>query len=127
MYQAYLLLQPDTDFTLEAAQAKLAEKFPKLVSARAGDEVNFTGDEWDFYVRMNQGPEVLAESEKFAETLAGDGDEGRIIAAIDRRAEIGSDVPDREMDHFEDYLTLLDSLRSFKGVIPIDPSEPSLL
>jgi hypothetical protein len=128
MYQAYLLLQPSTDFTFEAAQKKLAAKFPKHVAARAGEELTFTGMDWDFYLRMNAGPEVLAESEKFAEQIAGDGvEEGRLIAAIDRRVEIGSDVPDPEMDHFEDYLTLLETLRCFRGIIMIDPSEPSLL
>jgi hypothetical protein len=128
MYQAYLLLQPSTDFTFEAAQQKLAAKFPKLVPARAGDELTFTGDDWDFYVRLNAGPEVLADSEKFAEQIAGDGvEEGKAMAAIDRRVEIGSDMPDPEMDHFEDYLTLLETLRSFRGIIAIDPSEPSLL
>jgi hypothetical protein len=128
MYQAYLLLQPNTDFTLEAAQQKLLAKFPKLVPARAGEELTFTGADWEFYLRVNAGPDVLADSEKFAEEIAGDGgEEGRQIAAIDRRVEIGSDMADPEMDHFEDYLTLLDTLRSFRGIIAIDPSEPSLL
>ena len=70
MYQAYLL-QPSTDFTLEAAQKKLAAKFPKHIAARAGEEINFTGNDWDFYVRLNSGPDVLAESESFAEVIAG--------------------------------------------------------
>ncbi|HEX3314560.1 MAG TPA: hypothetical protein VHR72_06680 [Gemmataceae bacterium] len=128
MYQAYLLLQPSTDFTLEAAQTKLAAKFPKHIAARAGEEVTFSGDDWDFYVRLNAGPEVLADSESFAEQIAGDGvEEGKLIAAIDRRVEMGSDTPDPEMEHFEDYLTLLETLRTFRGIIAIDPSEPSLL
>jgi hypothetical protein len=76
---------------------------------------------------MNAGPEVLEDSQRFAEVIAGGEEEGKGIAAIDRRAEIGSDTPDPEMDHFEDYLTLLDAVRSFRGIIAIDPSEPSLL
>jgi hypothetical protein len=31
------------------------------------------------------------------------------------------------MDHFNDYLQVIEVLQSFQGVIAVDPSEPSLL
>jgi hypothetical protein len=31
------------------------------------------------------------------------------------------------MDHFNDYLRVIEALQTFQGVIPVDPREPSLL
>lgn len=126
MYQAHLLLEPGTDFTFEEAQKRLAARFPGFtLQSGAGALVLAHGD-WEIHLRFNSGPDVLADSQALAERISGQED-GRDIASIDRRVEIASDVPDPEMDHFNDYLTVLETLQTFRGVIAVDPREPSLL
>jgi hypothetical protein len=36
-------------------------------------------------------------------------------------------VPDPELEHFNDYLLAVEVLQSFRGLIAVDPREPSLL
>jgi hypothetical protein len=126
MYQAYLLLEPANDFSLAAAADRLAEKFPGFAVTRTNDGLVLSSEDWEIGLRMNSGPEVLEESQRIAEHVSGQ-DDGRDIASIDRRVEIASDVPDPEMDHFNDYLMVIETLQTFRGVIAVDPTEPSLL
>jgi hypothetical protein len=126
MYQAYLLLEPSTDFTFDAAANRLAQKFPSFEVTRANNGLILSSEDWEISLRMNSGPEVVEESHRIAEHISGQ-DDGRDIASIDRRVEIASDVPDPEMDHFNDYLMVIETLQTFRGVIAVDPTEPSLL
>ena len=71
-------------------------------------------------------PQVLQESREIEEKIGGDEDDLG-IANCDRRVEVASDIPDPEMDHFNEYLLVIEVLQSFKGIIAVDPKEPSLL
>ena len=126
MYQAHLLLRPATDFTLKDAAERLATKLPGFTFERTDSALSLFTSDWEIHLTMNSGPEVLADSARVAEHLAGEED-GRDIASIDRRVEIESDFSDPEMDHFGDYQTIIETLQSFHGVIAVDPTEPSLL
>ena len=126
MYQAHLLLRPGTDFTLQAAGERLARKMPGFTFERTDAALSLFTNDWEIHLTMNSGPEVLADSARVAEHVAGQVD-GLDIASINRRVEIESEFPDPEMDHFGDYQTIIETLQSFQGVIAVDPTEPSLL
>ncbi len=125
MYRAYGLLQAASDFTLDEAVNRLKTRFPGFSVTRNGSQVSVVKGDWEMFLVENADPAVLAESAEFAEKIAGaDGSE---IAACTRRVEVSSDVPDPFMEHFNDYLIVIEVLRSFGGVIAIDPKEPSLM
>jgi hypothetical protein len=126
MYQAYLLLKADTDFTFAEARKRLAERFPEAAFTEDANSLAMVTDDWDIAFTMNAGANVLAESRLFAEQITGTEDDQQGIGTCQRRVEISSDVPDPEMDHFDQYLKVLDAMQSFQGVIAIDPSEPSV-
>ncbi len=126
MYHAHGLLLPESDFTLAAAAQKLAATFPALRQAQSGPRLSLSSDTWEIHLTLEQGPEVLEDSRRIAEHVGGAEDELG-ISRCDRRVDVATDVPDPEMEHFNDYLKVIETLQTFKGVIPVDPQEPSLI
>ena len=126
MYHAYGLLLPPSDFTLAAAAQKLASVFPGFELAQREVRLTLAKDDWEIHLTLEEGPEVLEESHRIAEHVGG-GEDELGIGTCNRRVDVASDVPDPEMDHFNDYLQVIEMLQTFKGVIPVDPHEPSLL
>ena len=126
MYQAYGLLKPDSDFTLAAAATKLAARLPDFSIAQDDQRLTLTSEDWEIHLVLNTGPEVIQEARTLEEGIGGAEDDLG-ITSCDRRVEVASDVDDPEMAHFNDYLTVIEVLKSFRGVIAVDPEEPSLL
>ena len=126
MYHAYGLLLPSSDFTLAAAAPRLAKVFPALQQTQSDGKLSLTSPAWEIHLTLEQGPEILEESRRIAEHVGGTEDELG-IRTCERRVNVMTDVPDPEMEHFNDYLQVIEVLQSFKGVIPVDPQEPSLL
>ena len=128
MYHAYGLLQPNTDFTLDEAVARLTARFPGYSVTRHGDQITVSKGDWEIELAVVSGSQVRSESEGFAGDIAGlEPAEAANIAACDRRVEVWSDTPDPSMEHFNEYLFVIDVLKSFRGVIVVDPKEPALL
>jgi hypothetical protein len=126
MYHAQGLLLPTSDFTLAAAAKKLAGVFPKFKQTQTGQRLSLASDNWEIHLTMEEGPQVLEDSIRIADHIGG-ADEELGIAKCNRRVDVATDYPDPEMDHFNDYLQVIEVLQSFQGVIAVDPSEPSLL
>ena len=127
MYHALALMQPDSDLTLAAVATKLKAKFPQLKIQQTGNEILLTGgNDWDYHIALQSGPDVLNESESLAGHIAGL-DDDTPMRICDRRLEVWSDTPDPFMEHFDDHFQVLDVLRPFKGVMLVDPREPALL
>ena len=126
MYHAYGLLLPTTEFTLAAAAKKLAGVFPKLKQEQTSQRLSLSSEDWEIHLTLEEGPEVLEDSIRIADHIGG-ADEELGISKCNRRVDVATDVPDPEMDHFNDYLQVIEVLQSFSGVIAVDPSEPSLL
>jgi hypothetical protein len=128
MYRAYGLLQPNTSFTLEKGALQLAARFPDATVSREGDRIRLIKGEWQIELAIADGPQVQSEAEGFAGKIAGlEPQEAAAIASCSQRIEVDSDVPDPFMEHFNDFLTVVEVLKSFPGVIVIDPKEPALL
>ena len=126
MYRAFGLLQPGTDFTTDAAAARLAARFPDATVSHEGDQVTVSKDDWEMELELMTGPHVLIESGEIAEKIGGD-DDARDIARCARRVEMWSETPDPMMVHFNEYLQVVEVLQSFRGLVAVDPKEPALL
>ena len=126
MYHAYALLQPSSDFSLKAAAPKLKAKFPELKQDLSDRQLMISSEDWEIHLTTEEGPDVLEESSRIADHISGAEDELG-IRTCNRRVDVASDVPDPRMEHFDDYLKVIEVLRTFRGVILIDPDEPSLL
>src|SRR5437763_428083 len=126
MYRAYGLLQSSTDFTLNEVEKRLKAKFAGCMTTRTGNQITIAQGDWEIELLLNADPSVQAESAELAEKIAGVVD-GADIAACTRRVEVWSDTPDPMMEHFNDFLSIIEVLKSFSGVIAIDPREPALM
>ena len=126
MYSAFGLLKPDSDFTMTEAASRLSARFPSFSVEQEADTIEVSCPGWEIHLILNESPTVLDESREIAGHIGGTED-AKDIAVCARRVELASDTPDPEMDHFNDYLLAVEVLQSFKGLIAVDPKEPSLL
>ena len=128
MYRAFGLLRPDSDFSIEQAQARLTAKFPGFAVTRDANQIVVTKGEWWIALALVSGPEIQMEIEGLVGHLAGvEPAEALVLAEADRRVEVWTDVPDPFMEHFDHYLFVVEVLKSFNGVLAVDPKEPGVL
>ena len=126
MYSAFGLLTPDSDFTMTEAAKRLSAKFPAFAVEQQADAIVVSSADWEIHLTMNDTPTVLEEARAMAERIGG-AEDAKDIDACTRRGELASDIPDPQMEHFNDYLLAVEVLQSFHGLIAVDPREPSLL
>jgi hypothetical protein len=126
MYSAFGLLKPDSDFTMAEAAKRLSAKFPSFAVEQKAGSIVVSAAGWEIHLILNDSPQVLDESRELGERIGGEEDAKDIVICT-RRVELASDIPDPEMEHFNDYLLAIEVLQSFKGLIAVDPREPSIL
>ena len=126
MYRAYGLLQPGSDFAAGEAVARLRSRFPGYDVALNGDQITVSKGDWEIELKLTGGPDVLAESVVLAERIAGLED-GVFMERCDRRVEVWSDTPDPFVEHLADFHAVIETLKSFAGVVVVDPKEPALM
>jgi hypothetical protein len=128
MYRAIGLLHPTSDFTLDEAAARLTAKFPGFGVVREGNQIVVSQGEWWIALALVSGPEVRMETEGLVGRLAGvEPAEAEALVSSDNRVEVWTDVPDPFMEHFNDYLFVVEVLKSFNGLLAVDPKEPGVL
>ncbi|WP_439621107.1 hypothetical protein [Gemmata sp.] len=128
MYRACGLIKSDTDFTLDEAFARLKAKFPGHTVTRAADRVVVAQGNWSIMMTVLSGPDVRDETQGIADKIAGlEQAETEAYVATGRRVEASSDDPDPFMEHFNDYLLVVEVLKSFRGLLAVDPKEPGVL
>jgi hypothetical protein len=128
MYRAIGLLRPDTDFTLDQAQARLAEKLPGFAIARDGEQIVASQGDWWIAMRLASGRDVQLETEGLVGHVAGiEPTEAEEYISTGRRVEVWTDIPDPFMEHFNDYLGVVEVLKSFNGLLAVDPNERGVL
>ncbi len=126
MYHALAMMQQSSDLTLAVLKERLHQRFPMMNITQVADEIIMANANWDYHLALQSGDDVLRESEGLAGRIAGL-DEDTPLRSCSRRLEVWSDTPDPVMEHFDDHFQVLDVLRSFKGVMLVDPNEPCLL
>lgn len=126
MYSLYGLLMPANDYTVEQAHRRLTTAFPQYtVLVGAEEQITIASGDWEFELKVFEGPEVQAQHAAIAEHLGGD--DAINLAACARRVEAWSETPDPMMEHFADFQSVVDVLKSFTGVVVIDPKEPAMM
>lgn len=128
MYRAIGLLRSETDFTLDEVQKRLTTTYPDASISRAGDQITVSKGEWWIALAVVSGPEIAEEIEGLLSRLAGvETDEAQGYVASAKRIEVWTDVSDPFMEHFNDYLLMVETLKSFNGLLTVDPNEPGVL
>lgn len=125
MYRLYGLLMPNSDFTLDEAVRRLAARFPTHRITVANAQITLASDSWDMEFLNREGPDIQAEHAAIAEQIGGE--DASHLAGCSRRVEAWSETPDPEMQHFEEFLGVVEVLKSFTGVLVIDPKEPCFM
>lgn len=128
MYTAYGLLQPNTDFTPEEAELRLRARFPDFTVTRAGDLLSLIKGEWELKMRVNDEPQVATESVWLAERIIGlEPDGAAAVESCVRRVEVWSDTQDPFLEHLGDFGAAVEVLKTFRGLIAVDPKEHTLI
>jgi hypothetical protein len=128
MYRAIGLLRSDTDFTIDQAQSRLGAQFPGFTITRDGDQLVVSKGEWWIAMALTSGPAVALEIEGLVGHLAGiEPAEAEQYVSSARRVEVWTDVSDPFMEHFDDYLKVVEVLKSFSGLLAVDPNERGVL
>jgi hypothetical protein len=128
MYRAYGLLKPDSDFNLEQTVARLTPRFPGYSISRTGDQITVSKGDWEIEVALATGPHIPTETQGITDKIAGMEDsETQVLLTSERRVEVWSETPDPFMEHFNDFLLVVEVLKTFNGLIAVDPHERSLL
>jgi hypothetical protein len=128
MYRVYGFLRPITDFTLAAAADRLRPAFPQYTVAAVGDQVTLTKGDWGLNLRVNAGPEVTGEAAGLAGHIAGmEPAQAGELEQCTRRVEVWSDDPDPFVEHLADFQAVVQVLKSFNGLIAVDPVDRELL
>jgi hypothetical protein len=128
MYTAFGLLKPSSDFTIDAAFQRLTAKFPDYSVTRSGQQVVVAQGDWSIQLALVEGAHLRGELEGLAGKLAGvEPAEAAAYVSTEQRVEVWSDIPDPMMEHFDDYLKMVEVLKSFTGLLAVDPREPGVL
>ncbi|HVL15894.1 MAG TPA: hypothetical protein VM529_25200 [Gemmata sp.] len=128
MYHAVGLLQAQSDFDLDTAGERLVARIPGSTSERGGDTITVSKGDWWIAVALESGNHLRDEIEGLTSKLAGiEPAEAEEYVQSARRVTVWTDVPDPFMEHFNDYLSAVEVLKSFGGVLAVDPKEPGVL
>lgn len=125
-YQAFAFLQDDSDFDIEVLRQRLVKRLSAMKVVHEGRNISLQVPEMVFRVHLADEPFVAQESLGISEhfalcPLAAE------IAECKRRVEICSTDPDPEMEYFNDYIILCETLEGFRGVILFDPTSGELI
>jgi hypothetical protein len=128
MYRAIGLLQPNADFTMEGAFARLQARFPGYTVTQSGATVTVAKGDWWIAVALVTGSQLRDETEWLVGKLAGlEPVEANSFVTSERRVEVWTDVPDPFMEHFNDFLSVVEVLKGFHGILVVDPKAPGVL
>lgn len=84
------------------------------------DHIKLAWSNWSLRLLFAVASHVLIESKEIAAGVATHRANRDIIASCNRRIEITS-APDPKMDHFNDYIFVLEVLERIPGVVLFDP------
>jgi hypothetical protein len=133
-YQALIMLSGREAPSIDLVKERLQEVFDRVdktaalettapnclkISIAPGDS---GADDWQMRVSTNHDPAVLTEAQEIAAAhMEPDDPRKPTLATYDFRIEIGCD-PDPNMDRFNYYVRVLESLSTLPGAIVFDPT-----
>ena len=126
IYEAIGFLQDDTDFDLAEAQNHLMKRLPRMKVKRRGNTVTVEAPGWSLEVHLADEPFVAEESRDMAAHFSACPRSAE-IALSKRRVEIVSTDADPDMEHFNDFVFVCETLEKFRGLILFDPRSGDLM
>jgi hypothetical protein len=134
-YQAFIMLPAQMAPSIDRVREQLQQVFDRIddtasIETTTPDRLNITisqaassaSEHWQMRVYTNHDPSVLVEAGEIAIAHMEPDDPRRaILATYDSRIEIGCD-PDPNMDRFNYYVRVLESLSTLPGAIVFDPT-----
>ncbi len=131
------LIEPNSDFDIYRAFDRICDEFKNLPDggycedegplSTGGNDISIDPENLGLFVVLHEdsadGP-VAADSKQLAAEL-GDAPEAAAVARCTRRIEFGTSFADRDGSIFPEFLRLLAVLRTFRGVIFLDPRNPA--
>lgn len=132
MYELLILISAGTDLDLRKLDKVVTEHFasqspvPELMSELQPNELIFSVNGFKFYIRHHCGDIVSAESKEMAERFAKGRDDADEIASVNCRFEVSSD-DDLSMDHFNDFVFLMEAIEKAGGVYIFDPASSAFM
>jgi hypothetical protein len=129
-YVVFGLLEPESNFDLNTAFDRIRDVFTNRPGggieplSTGANDISIDPDHLGLFVLLVEGPGVAEESQQIAAQL-GDAPEAAAVARCDRRVEFGMQWGDPRGDVFPEFGRLLAVLRTFRGVIFLDPRDPA--
>lgn len=128
MYQAVGLLTPESDFSLHEAARWLQSRLPDHEVCLEDERITVRRGDWSIQLELESGAHLRDEIEGLVDRLAGvEPEEADRYIASQRRVRVSSEDIDPFMEHFEAYLGVVEVLKSFSGMLVVDPKEPGVL
>ncbi|MCS7271012.1 MAG: hypothetical protein NZ703_08000 [Gemmataceae bacterium] len=128
MYQAIGLMTPQSDFSLDEAVRHLQQRLPDHQVQLYDHRITVSHQGWTISIELESGESLRDEIEGLVDRLAGiEPDEADTYVASLRRLNVQSEDVDPFMEHFNTYLSVIEVLKSFSGVLMVDPKEPGVL
>ncbi len=129
MYEALILIAATADIDLrsfeEAIEARFAG-YPEVSSEISGSRLTLSVDGFHFFINYNCAESVSIESQEIAEMFASGRDDADQIAGAKCRFEVSSD-DDPSMDHFNDFVFLMEAAEQAGTVFLFDPAAGSFI
>lgn len=126
MYRVYGILMPESALTISELHRRISTRLPQYAVLLAEDQqITIESADWEFELRLVEGEDVQAEHAAIAEGIGGE--DASYLGTSTRRVEGWSETPDPTMDHFDDFQAVVEVLKSFDGVVVVDPKEPAIL
>ena len=128
MYRALGLLPSTSDYTTAEAVKRLRAAFPAYNVAANGEQVTVSKGDWEIELRLNADPSVRTEASALAEKIAGlEAADAAAIEECNRRVDVWSDTPDPFLEHLADFHAVVGVLKTFRGLVAVDPHAPALM
>jgi hypothetical protein len=128
MYHAIGLLQADNNFSITEAEARLKQALPEHTIIPNGSRIRVEHGGWWIALELVAGSQLRDETEGLVSKLAGlEPAEADGYVRSNERVEVWTDIPDPFMEHFNDFLSIVEVLKSFRGLLAVDPKEPGVL
>ncbi len=128
MYHLQAFMTPGSNWSLPETATRLRERLPDHQVELQEDRIAVRHGDWSIHIVREAGPHLRDEMDGLLSRLAGvEPTEADAYLASQQRLTIFSDDPDPFMEHFNSYLTIVDVLKSFDGVLVVDPKEPGVM
>lgn len=125
-YRIALLIPSNHALSFEDLANALRTRFNKLrkpptINA-AGNNIQIKYDDWSLRIYWEENLDVLAEAQEIADRFAVNRSDKAVIASCNRRITTSGD-PDPNMDHFNDFVHVIEVLESIEDTYIFDPGE----